>query len=81
MNLNIPIKLSKSQLVYSPTKGCLMSAVAYPGGASRVQATVVETRVGSPPQYFNIGTPLKSCNGESTPMMECIVQTYFVSNG
>ena len=27
MNLNIPIKLSKSQLVYSPTKSCLMSEI------------------------------------------------------
>ena len=36
---------------------------------------------GPPPQYFNIGAPLKSCNGGTTPMMECIVQTHFVSNG
>ena len=64
------------------------------GGASRGQAPVVETRprlsklgpvvetrVGPLPQYFNIGAPLNSCNGGSTPMMECIVQAYFVSNG
>ena len=36
---------------------------------------------GPPPQYFNIWPPLKSCNGGTTPVMECIVQTHFVSNG
>ena len=51
------------------------------GGARRGQAPVVETRMCPLPQYFNIGAPLKSSNGGSTPMMECIVQTYFVSNG
>ena len=59
---------------------CTDSGVAR-GGGSRGQVPVVETRVGPLPQYFNIGAPLKSCNGGSTPMMECIVQTYFVSNG
>ena len=55
--------------------------MAWPGGTSRGQAPVVETRVGPFPQYLNIEAPLKSCNGGTTPMMECIVQTYFVSNG
>ena len=64
-----------------PISGGPISGVAGGGGGSRGQAPVDETKVGPSPQYFNIGTPLKSCNGRTTPMMEYIMQTYFVPNG